>query len=1352
MNRLLIPLLLLPLAVVLRAAEPREDQPTGTAAGASWIPALLQPWEAWVLRPDDFRRSPVAWDQPAQRLPFWISTLAVQADGPGGTFTQDVQVYDPAWVPLPGGEKNWPGEVRAGTEPLPVLSREGRPVVKLPPGRHSITGTLPWTSLPPSLAVPHEAGVLRLTVEGEAVSFPRRDEDGVLWLQAGEVGTGQAEDRLGVRVSALLEDGVPLWLRLEIELTASGRSREVTLGQVLPAGWKAGSLESPLPAALDASGELRVQVRPGRWTLRLGAFRVDDARDLAFAAGVRPVSESMLLALRDDPALRVVELEGAPVVDASQAAFPEAWRGLPVYRWDTAQPLRIVERLRGPGRREAGGLNISRRLWLEADGSGWTFEDRISGARQEIWRLDAAAGTEPGAVRAGAENLLLTKNPATGAAGVEVRQRDLELVATGRQAFAGPMKAAGWQADAASLQATLQLPPGWRLFTLLGADWVQGDMVTAWSLLDLFLLLVFALAVLRLCGLPAALLALLVFALTTHEPDAPRYLWLALLAPLALLKVVSAGRGQRWVRGLFWLAALALVAALVPFVSSQIQQAVYPQLEALPPQMEPLQTAASAPSAEARTRAVGAMAMPMSAALPEESVADKEMMVMETGDGADNLQADPQARVQTGPGVPDWTWREVAFGWNGPVQAGQEVRLWLIPAAVERGLSVLRVVACVLLAAWLFSAGRSAGSRMAAVAATLLAMAIFLGGGVEARAQFPPRPMLEELRERLLAPPDPGVQAAEIPHASLTLREGRVLVEAEIHTARLVAVPVPGRLAGWSPVQALVDGSPAAVLRREDGFLWVALPPGVHRVRVEGLLPAGDTWEWSFRLRPHRVTVQAEGWTVAGVGPEGIPGDTVFLSRQDSEAPGTEPGDRTVLVPLVAVERRLELGLVWKVQTTVRRLAAAGRGVSLRLPLLPGESVLTPGVMVQDGLAEVGLGPADEAVSWESSLAVSPRLELATRATDTWVERWSAVVSPVWNLVPSGPAPFYEPGAEELVPVWQPWPGETVALKVTRPEPLPGPTFTVQDVLLQTSLGRRQRTSELRLTVLSSLGQDFTVQLPEGAGVTGCAIDGNPRPVRQQDGLLTLPLVPGRQVLEVAWSRDEPLAPTAAVDPVRLAGPAANVTLQLGVPAGDRWVLWARGPQQGPAVRFWLVLAASLLAALLLGRVPCSPLRTWEWMLLAVGLTQVPPVAAAVVVVWLFALVWRGRLDPSGWRRGLFNTMQLLLILLTAAALTAFVAVGAAGLLGDPAMFILGGDSSPGMLRWYEAATGADLPGAGILSVSIWWYRLLMLLWALWLAAALVRWLGWGWGQFSHGGCFRGRVGAGAPPLPPAAG
>ena len=98
------------------------------------------------------------------------------------------------------------------------------------------------------------------------------------------------------------------------------------------------------------------------------------------------------------------------------------------------------------------------------------------------------------------------------------------------------------------------------------------------------------------------------------------------------------------------------------------------------------------------------------------------------------------------------------------------------------------------------------------------------------------------------------------------------------------------------------------------------------------------------------------------------------------------------------------------------------------------------------------------------------------------------------------------------------------------------------------------------------------------------------------------------------------------------------------------------------------------------------------------------------------------------------------------------VAVGE-GLLGNPEMFIRGNGSTPTHLKWFQARAGGELPQPRVISCSVWFYRFAMLAWALWLAAALIRWLKWGWNQFSSGGCWKRRQKkkVAVPPASPAA-
>jgi hypothetical protein len=70
-------------------------------------------------------------------------------------------------------------------------------------------------------------------------------------------------------------------------------------------------------------------------------------------------------------------------------------------------------------------------------------------------------------------------------------------------------------------------------------------------------------------------------------------------------------------------------------------------------------------------------------------------------------------------------------------------------------------------------------------------------------------------------------------------------------------------------------------------------------------------------------------------------------------------------------------------------------------------------------------------------------------------------------------------------------------------------------------------------------------------------------------------------------------------------------------------------------------------------------------------------------------------------------------------------------------MQISGNGSSPLLLNWYVDRTDGSLPRPWIVSVPILVYRLAMLAWALWLAAALVRWLRWGWESLNTEGLWK---------------
>jgi len=488
--------------------------------------------------------------------------------------------------------------------------------------------------------------------------------------------------------------------------------------------------------------------------------------------------------------------------------------------------------------------------------------------------------------------------------------------------------------------------------------------------------------------------------------------------------------------------------------------------------------------------------------------------------------------------------------------------------------------------------------------------------------------------------------------------------------------------------------------------------------------------------------VRAEGWTVHGVHEDGLAEANLQLARVRAQG---EEGDRALepgeLPPFVRVERTLRLGLEWQVATTVERVSTAETALVLEVPLLPGESVTTPGIRADGERALVTMGPGMRRVSWASLLAERPQLVLRAPEDTPSTEVWRLDVSPVWHVDASGIPPVHEPSPEGArIREWRPWPGEQVVLRVQRPAGVEGATATIDASELDMRPGLRVTDSTLTLTLRSSRGGQHEIALPEGAVLQSVSIDGAAQPIRQEGRAVSIPLRPGKQVVQLEWQEPNGARQLvyrgAAVD---LGMPSVNANARIA-PSAGRWTLFAGGTRLGPAVLFWPLLAVVALVAALLARAcaatGAAPLRFHHWLLLGVGLTQVPVPAAAAVVVWLLALGWRrqrGTQVPGRW----FDLLQTGLAGLTAVALVILFLAVRQGLLGVPEMQIAGNRSTSALLLWYQDRSGSTLPQPWIASVPLGVYRLAMLVWALWLAFALVGWLRWGWGCFSSGEMWR---------------
>ncbi|HEY6320143.1 MAG TPA: hypothetical protein VJA16_01135, partial [Thermoanaerobaculia bacterium] len=499
------------------------------------------------------------------------------------------------------------------------------------------------------------------------------------------------------------------------------------------------------------------------------------------------------------------------------------------------------------------------------------------------------------------------------------------------------------------------------------------------------------------------------------------------------------------------------------------------------------------------------------------------------------------------------------------------------------------------------------------------------------------------------------------------------------------------------------------------------------------------------------------GWTATGVHEDGVPDDSIQLHRMatapidaTATAAGASAPAGNPLPPFLEVERTLHLGLRWSVETRVVRRSPAGTPAAVDVPLLPGESVTSPGVRVAQGMAQVSLGPEASAVGWASDLAMSSPLALEAPRTLAWTEVWQLDAAPFWHVTAQGVPPIVAVDeAHEGTPEWRPWPGERLVLQVNRPAGVPGSSVTIDRSQLTLAPGARSTSATLDVDLRSSRGTQEIVMLPEGATLQSVEIGGAAMPVRQEGRRVSLPIAPGTQHVQVTWREPRGNAFLYRTGRVDLGHPSVNAATVVQV-AGSRWVLLTGGPPLGPAVLFWALLLLLLLLAIALARLGFSPLRARDWLLLGVGLSQVPLAAAAAVAGWLLAVGWRRTKAASIRRRLVFDLLQVLLWVWGFLAIGILFFAVRAGLLGSPEMQIAGNASSGNLLNWFSDRAGTLLPGAWFLSLPMICYRVAMLAWALWLAIALLRWLRWVWQSLTLSGGWR-RLTKAKAPEPPAA-
>ena len=1048
---------------------------------------------------------------------------------------------------------------------------------------------------------------------------------------------------------------------------------------------------------------------------------------------------------------------------------------------------------------DANRLSLTRNLWLDFDHGGFTAVDHLDGTMRRDWRLDMQAPFQLASARQDGDQLLVTAGE-QGRAGVELRLPQLNLTTVARkESGGGAMPATGWNGRFDRVVGTLHLPTGHRLLAAVGADAAPASWWEQWGLWNVFGVLIVVVFVYWTAGLIPAAIAALGLVLTYQEAPAYIWLWGNLLAALAVARAAPEGRFQKFARAWRTLSFTALGLALLPFLVMQYRYALYPQLS---PQQyvvnysdssldqvgatygrgffdmfrrsdQPMPASAPAPAPpppeahfEARERMHAPQGIAADAASPvADDLARSEEEVVVSGSKMSVLnsaQVVPRYAagtvLQAGPGVPAWRYNSYNYFWTGPVEAADTVRFIYVGPVVMFFWRIIGVLAVTVLFLWLARLSFGGTWRLPAMpramggaAASALLLVVAFAGVTPAKAQAPTNMapnnpgdgLLNELKSRLTAPPRCAPRCVEITAANVTVDGERLEVVLQVSALANIAVAMPHASDRWQLDQVTVDArASVAIARNRDASLWVPLTPGAHSVRLSGRLAAAESVQLAFPQPPRVIDVRASGWTVSGVNENRLVAGLLELSRVRSEQRAGATLEAGSEFPgFVRVERVFNLDLDWTIDTEVQRIAPQRAALSVEIPLVKGESVLTPGVEVRNGEAAlVGLTTGQSSTRWHSGLSRAESLDLSMPADVQRTEVWSFLVNPQWSVAFEGFAPVLPENVDGSVWVFRymPRPGEKLVLKVTRPKPVSGTTLAIDSVKQSIDVGKRSSSTALRFSARSTQGGRHVIKLPPDARVTSVLFDAQPQQLRPEKGELPLSLMPGSHNVEVHWERSQDVGVRTHPPVVDLQSPASNVQFEISLPE-SRWPLFVSGPGIGPAVLYWGELAVFIGIAWLLGRWPRSPLRFSEWLLLGLGLSTQSWWVFTITALWLIAMKWREGWVAAEVSRRSFNAVQVLLALFTLFAITTLVFSGIRnGLLAAPDMGIADLNYGGGAMWWFLDQTEGVIETPTIISAPMWVYRALFFAWASWMAFALVRWLRWAFNAWKTNGLWRG--------------
>ncbi|MBL4660005.1 MAG: hypothetical protein JKY19_06595 [Alcanivoracaceae bacterium] len=1307
---------------------------------AQVIPDDLKQWQAWVEFKQEFYDCPYYYNQKIStkfaHVCAWPHALNLSIKDNNAQFNIHWNIIQDSWIPLPGDKHSWPMHVKINQKNQIIQRQNNRPRIYLKKGSYDISGEFSWIKRPESIEIPLEIAGINLSVDENTIDFPQRKGYG-LWLGENNSSKKVESNEIEFEVNRLIIDGHPMRMYVVLNLYVSGNARNEKLGKIANEQLQVTSIDGDVSTYIDKEGYLWAQLKPGQLEISVSFNILDWPSQIPFQAQGEFWPQQEIWAYQDDKNIRITQIKGVQPINPQQS-FSQ-WDEVPNFLVNSGDVFEVHEQKRGTLNQTAQ-LNLYRTLWLSFDGGSFRSTDEIVGDKLGSWRLNGIEGYQLLNAKDHDESMLITQSE-DGSQGLELHTPEIYLQVNAEFNPSLLTNISPWQASFDKIKSDLYLPYGYLPLAASNVDSSRGIWIEKWKLWDIFIVMLLTAFCFKVLGLKTSIAAFFTLILGYHESHMPLIAWANIIIGVALLSIKPNGKIRILIRSYVIISTLALFMVLTPFLITQVRLSIHPQLESRLDSAEFHYSPAKKPARD-RNRLEEISQQNIQSYNTANAIAEKKSFsqladdveeldsITVTGSHITNRNLinryQTGAILQAGKGTPQWRTNPVSLSWDGPISTNQQFKLFLLPPLLRTMWRLLLVFSSI---AWLLfvlkKLTRDLSNVKTAKITTALLFLVFFFPTITTAQNYPPNNLLKELHNRLYQEVECKTNCASIEASHVMVNASDLQIQLHYHAFEDVVVDIPYSK-DWRIEKIIINGTiqPARIIYKNRP--WINIPKGINTVHLIGTIADRNNISILFPLTPGSITADSKGWQIAGIDNKLLSNNTLQLISTIQDISDSKQTKRTDIKPFVHVSRFITFDDNWSVITSVNRIASNQGALNLSIPLLKNEHPTEKMQYDSNGEVIISMGPTESSFSWTSRMDRNTEMTLTAADNEYYLETWEILASPQWNINISGvpivtPTNIIDSMNDYFVHIYKPRPGESLLINISRPQAIEGNIVSIESINNHFSIGKRATKSITTIHYRATQGGAFDINLDKKAQVNSVSFDGADSNLTNEDGVISVGFLPGKHKVIIEWQVNQALSSLNTTPMISIAGNYSNIRQKINIP-NSRWVLYGYSKGVGPAFLYWGEFLVFTVLAFFLARIAYSPLKFWQWLLLGYAFGTVSWFAFGFISMWLFFVGWKKQQqiitkDLSA------ILLQWFSLLLTVITIIVFIASVAFGLLSYPQMGITGQGSNASNLNWFMDVYQNQLPAITIISLPIWWYKGLMLMWSIWVSFSLLDWL-----------------------------